>query len=206
MNDLIIRLIEGGGYWGIALLMCLENVFPPLPSEIIMGLAGIEVARGQMSGWAVVTAGSLGSLAGNWFWLWVGRSYGLARVERFVDRWGRWMTLDSATVAKLNSFFHRHGSSAIFFGRMLPNVRTMISLPAGLFRMSRLRFAIWTLAGTAIWNTALVAAGYQLGANVERIDDYTGPISLVVIGSILAIYIWRLIAWRPQKTQDSGGD
>lgn len=199
MNEFILSLVAKGGYWGVALLMALENVFPPIPSELIMGLAGIEAGKGHMNLWAVLLAGTIGSVAGNYVWYWVGRKVGLERLDHFVDRWGRWLTLDRHEVEKFNRLFHRHGASTIFFARMVPTIRTLISLPAGIFRMSRTKFLVWTFAGAGLWNVLFAGVGFQLGARVEEIDAWTGPISTGVIIVILVVYVIRVIVWRPHK-------
>ncbi|MEZ5708659.1 MAG: DedA family protein [Blastomonas sp.] len=196
MTDWIVQLIEGGGYWAIALLMCLENVFPPIPSEVIMTLGGIEAGQGQLNFWGVIASGTIGSVAGNYFWLMVGRRIGLSGMQHFVARWGRWLTLNTDDVDRLNRFFHRHGSATIFFARMLPNVRTLISLPAGLFEMPRWKFLVWTAAGTSVWNIAIGGIGYQLGSRIEEIDAITGPLSVAIIAVIVIVYVWRWLGWK----------
>ena len=202
MNDFVLTLVAKGGYWGVALLMALENVFPPIPSELIMGLAGIESGKGNMNLWMVLLAGTVGSVAGNYVWYWVGRKVGLERLDHFVDRWGRWLTLDRAEVEKFNRLFHRHGASTIFFARMVPTIRTLVSLPAGIFRMSRRKFLLWTFAGAGVWNLVFAGIGFQLGARVKEIDAWTGPISTGVIVIIVVVYLLRVIVWRPH---DEGG-
>lgn len=199
MNDLVLSLVAKGGYWGVALLMALENVFPPIPSELIMGLAGIEAGKGNLNLWAVLLAGTIGSVAGNYVWYWVGRKVGLERLDHFVDRWGRWLTLDRKEVEKFNRLFHRHGASTIFFARMVPTIRTLISLPAGIFQMSRRKFLLWTFAGAGVWNIIFAGIGFQLGARVEEIDAWTGPISTGVIVIIVVVYVLRVIVWRPDE-------
>lgn len=199
MNELVLSLVAKGGYWGVALLMALENVFPPIPSELIMGLAGIEAGKGNLNLWMVLLAGTIGSVAGNYVWYWVGRKVGLQRLDLFVDRWGRWLTLDRHEVEKFNRLFHRHGASTIFFARMVPTIRTLISLPAGIFRMSRRKFLLWTFAGAAVWNLVFAGVGFQLGARVEEIDAWTGPISTGVILIIVVVYVLRVIVWRPAE-------
>ncbi|PXW75189.1 membrane protein DedA with SNARE-associated domain [Blastomonas natatoria] len=199
MNDLVLSLVARGGYWGVALLMALENVFPPIPSELIMGLAGIEAGKGNLNLWAVLLAGTVGSVAGNYVWYWVGRKVGLERLDHFVDRWGRWLTLDRKEVEKFNRLFHRHGASTIFFARMVPTIRTLISLPAGIFQMSRRKFLLWTFAGAGVWNIIFAGIGFQLGARVEEIDAWTGPISTGVIVIIVVFYVLRVIVWRPDE-------
>jgi len=198
MNDFILNLVASGGYWGVALLMALENVFPPIPSELIMGLAGIEAGKGHINLWAVILAGTVGSVAGNYFWYAIGRSFGLKRLDHFIARWGRWFTLDHREIFRFNNLFHRHGASTIFFARMIPTVRTLISLPAGIFQMSRTKFLVWTFAGAGLWNVVFAGIGFQLGSRIEEIDRYTGPISTGVIVLIIGAYLVRVIFWRPE--------
>ena len=197
MTDFIINLVANGGYWGVALLMALENVFPPIPSELIMGLAGIEAGKGRVNLWMMILAGTIGSVAGNYFWYAIGRSFGHKRLDRFVERWGRWLTLDHREIDRFNRLFHRHGASTIFFARMIPTVRTLISLPAGIFEMSRKKFLLWTFAGAGLWNVVFAGIGFQLGSRFKDIDAWTGPISTGVIVLIALVYIVRVIYWRP---------
>ena len=132
MADWIIHLIEQGGYWGIALLMFIENVFPPIPSELIMGAGGIAVARGTMTFWPLLIAGTIGSTLGNYAWFLLGDRWGYHRLEPFVARWGRWLTMRWSDVEDASAFFQRHGQWLVFLMRFSPFLRTMISLPAGL--------------------------------------------------------------------------
>lgn len=200
MNDWIIHLVEGGGYWGIAFLMVLENVFPPIPSELIMGLGGIAVAHGRMEVLPLMVAGTLGSTAGNWCWFQLGRVLGYERLRPFVERFGRWLTLDWDGVARLVGFFQHHGQWVVFAMRFSPFMRTMISLPAGLARMSHAKFLGFTLAGTAVWNAVLVWAGWHLGQNYGRVEDYTGPVALACFVVMGAWYAWRVVTWKPRET------
>ncbi|WP_226017312.1 DedA family protein [Novosphingobium sp. FKTRR1] len=196
MNDWITHLVEGGGYWGIALLMVLENVFPPIPSELIMGLGGIAVARGRMEVLPLMVAGTLGSTAGNYVWFVIGRALGYQRLRPFVDRFGRWLTMDWPAVEALVRFFERHGQWVVFAMRFSPLMRTMISLPAGLARMGQVRFVLFTLAGTAVWNAVLVWAGWKLGQDFGRVEDYTGPVALACFVVMGVWYAWRVVTWR----------
>lgn len=198
MSSWIINLIANGGYLGIAFLMFLENVFPPIPSEVIMGIAGIQVGQGNMSFWLVILSGTLGSTLGNYVWYLLGYHYGIQRLEGFINRWGRWLTIDWEDVQKLNRLFTRHGGKIVFFFRFMPAFRTIISLPAGLFRMGHVRFLLVTAAGASIWNVILAGAGYYLGRNFEAINDYVGPISTATIAFILLFYLYRVITWKPR--------
>jgi membrane protein DedA with SNARE-associated domain len=125
----------------------------------------------------------------------LGRAMGFQRLRPFVDRWGRWLTLDWAEVEALVRFFSRHGQWVVFVVRFAPVMRTMISLPAGMAKMSWLRFTLFTLAGTSVWNAILLGAGFWLGRNFGVIDQVTGPLALAVAILVGAWYIWRVITY-----------
>ncbi|MFN4134937.1 MAG: DedA family protein [Novosphingobium meiothermophilum] len=203
MNDWIVWLIEGGGYWGIAFLMVIENVFPPIPSEVIMGLGGIAVARGRMEFWPLMAAATVGSTLGNYCWYLVGRGLGYERLRPLVDRFGRWLTMDWQDVEAIVRFFRRHGQWVVFAVRFAPFMRTMISLPAGLTRMGHVRFVMFTFAGAAIWNAVLAGAGYYLGRNFSELERFTGPVATATLAVVLAGYVWRVVRWKPK---DGGGE
>ncbi len=198
MTAWILDTIAAGGYWGIFFLMAAENIFPPIPSELIMGLGGINVATGRMLFWPLLVAGSLGSTAGNYAWFWVGRKLGYERLRPFIDRWGRWLTLEWQDVERMNAFFQRYGHWVIFVLRFSPLLRTMISLPAGLAHMGRVKFLVYTLAGTTIWNILLIGAGWYLGSRFDELSHYTGPVAVGTAVIIVAVYLWRVLTWRPR--------
>ncbi|WP_404367888.1 DedA family protein [Sphingomonas sp. MMS24-J45] len=198
MTDFILDLTAWGGYFGIFLLMVLENVFPPIPSEVIMGLGGIAVARGQMEMVPLIIAGTAGTVAGNYFWYAVGARLGYQRLRPFIDRYGAWLTLDWAHVLQLERFFHRHGQWVVFVFRFMPAFRTMVSLPAGMAQMPQGRFLLWTAAGAGIWNTGLAYAGYILGSNFRELDAYIGPAAVALTVAIVLGYLWRLLRWKPR--------
>lgn len=202
MTDWIFHLIDAGGYWGIALLMVLENVFPPIPSEIIMGIGGIRVGQGQMAMVPLLLFGTAGTTIGNYFWYLIGRTLGFHRLKPLVDRYGRWATLEWRDVEALNGLFARYGQAIVFVFRFMPALRTMVSLPAGLFRMGHVRFLLWTASGAMIWNVILAYAGYILGANFDEIDTYIGPAATVTIVLAGLFYVYRLITWRPSTVKD----
>ncbi len=198
MHDLIIDAIALGGYSGIFVLMVIENVFPPIPSEVIMGLGGVLVARGQMEFWPLLLVGSLGSTTGNYAWYWVGDKWGYRRLEPFVERHGRWLTLDFADIERAAGFFRRRGQWVVFFLRFSPFLRTVVSLPAGLSHMSLWRFLLFTFAGSAVWNAILIEGGRRLAPLIEKYETWA---SLVIVGLIvlmIAWYVWRVIRWKPR--------
>lgn len=200
MFDWITTLIEQWGYPGIALLMFLENVFPPIPSELIMPLAGFKAARGSLSLPLVIASGSAGSIAGAWVWYWIGKKLGLRGVERLARRHGRWLTMDPAEVGRASDWFHRHGGSAVLLGRLVPAVRSLISVPAGINRMSLPRFLVLSSIGTAVWTSLLVLAGYVLDAGYETVADYLNPVSNVVFALLAGWYLYRVVTFgRPAR-------
>ncbi|MFZ5747966.1 MAG: DedA family protein [Pseudomonadota bacterium] len=199
MTEWVFRIVAAGGYWGIAFLMCLENVVPPIPSELIMGLGGIAVARGDMALAPLLIAATFGTVLGNVFWYEIGRRMGVARLRPIVDRWGRWLTLDWREIERLEGYFERRGGAVVFVFRMLPTFRTMISLPAGLLAMPRWKFLLWTAAGSAIWNTVLAGAGMYLGQRFADLDRVVGPAAVVLIAAFVAWYFWRVLTWKPAE-------
>ena len=198
MHELIIRAIEQGGLVGIFLLMALENIFPPIPSEFIMGLGGVAVSRGTMDFWPLMIFGTVGSTLGNYAWYWLGDHWGRTRLEPFVERWGRWLTMEWEDVEKARGFFRRHGPWVVFVFRFTPIFRTMISLPAGLAHMGVWRFLAFTFAGAFIWNLLLVEGGRRLADWLEESQHILGWIILGFIGLALVGYLWRVVAWKPR--------
>ncbi len=196
MTEFILNLIAWGGYVGIFILMTLENVFPPLPSEVIMGFGGMAVARGDMDMTPLLIVATLGTTLGNMFWYGVGRWIGIARIRPFVERHGRWLTLTWDDVEKLDRFFRRHGLWVVFFFRFLPTFRTMISLPAGMARMGMPRFLLATFVGSAIWNAVLAYAGLLLGSQFQQLQVYVGPVAIGTSVVAAAIWAYRVVTWK----------
>ena len=200
MEDWIIRLVEWGHYWGVALLMLLETVFPPIPSEVIMTVAGVSASRGTMNLWGTIAAGTAGAMLGNWLWYWLAIKFGEARMHVFIDRYSRWLTLDWAEIERGHGLFRKHGPIIVLVARMLPTLRSLISIPAGLFGMSLRRFLVFSTIGTAGWSAALACAGYFLGSQFDDIEKWLGPLSTVIMVGILGSYVWRLARWKPSPT------
>ncbi len=198
MTDFIVSWIVWGGYLGIFLLMALENVVPPIPSEVIMGLGGIAVARGQMEMVPLLLWGTAGTTAGNVFWYEVGRRLGYARFRPFVERHGRWLTLEWEDVERLHTFFHRHGGWVIFVFRFMPTFRTLISLPAGMAGMPVWRFLLTTFLGSIIWNGVLAGAGFYLGTRYADLDRYVGPIGIALTAAAAGYWLYRVATWTPR--------
>ena len=202
MHELIIDTIARGGYWGIALLMAIENIFPPIPSEVIMGIGGVLVARGEMEFWPLLIAGTVGSTAGNYMWFWIGDKWSYRRLRPFIDRWGRWLTLDWEHIEQATGFFQRHGQWVVFFLRFSPFLRTIISLPAGLAHMSVWRFLVFTFLGAGIWNVILILAGKWLAEWLDDRQDLIGWVIGGIVALAVAGYLWRLLTWTPRAGRD----
>jgi membrane protein DedA with SNARE-associated domain len=196
MDDWIIRLVNDTGYWGVAFLMLLETVFPPVPSEVIMTVAGVSASRGNMTFTGVVASGTAGAMLGNYLWFWLAIKFGPERLARFLEKHGRWLTLHWTDVERGKKLFSKHGSIIVLVARMLPTLRSLISIPAGIFRMSRRRFLVFSTIGTAGWSAALAGAGYALGSQFAEVEKILGPLSTAVIALIVIGYIWRLVRWK----------
>ena len=199
MFDRISQLIEQTGYWGIALLMLLENVFPPIPSELIMPIAGYAAARGELDFFATVLAGTAGSLLGAGFWYYLGRTLGRDRVRRLAGRHGRWLTLTPEEVDRAVAWFGRHGAPTVFLGRLVPAVRTLISVPAGVARMSVARFVCWTTLGTGLWTSLLAGAGYVLQGAHGRVEDFLNPVTSAALAILIGWYAYRVVSFAPRN-------
>ncbi|MBV0893217.1 DedA family protein [Paracoccus sp. Z118] len=197
MFDWILSVIEGWGYPGVFALMLLENVFPPIPSEVIMPLAGYLTATGALSFIPTVLAGTAGSVVGTLLWFWLGRALGSERLKRWAARYGRWMTVSPSDIETAEGWFRRHGGAAVFLGRMVPAVRTLISVPAGIARMPMRKFLAYTIAGSLLWTLLLAGAGLLLENQYHRVADVIDPISSFVVVAVIAIYLYRVVTWKP---------
>ena len=187
----ISQILRDLGYAGVALLMLAETVFPPIPSEAILPLAGYLVEQGEFRFLTVVITATAGSVAGSVMLYEAARHGGRPFVNRFV-RVGH---LDPERLAQAEQWFARRGPWVVLFGRFVPGVRSLVALPAGLLRMPRWEYLLFTVIGSAVWNCALVGAGYALGTQWERVEDVVGPVGkplLVVLVAIGAgVLLWR---------------
>ena len=197
MSQWIIDLINQSGYLGVGFLMFLETVFPPIPSEVIMPVAGLAAARGTMDIWGVIASGTAGAMLGNYFWYLAARVIDIKRFKPLIERYGRWLTLDWHEIERAERLFGTRGWAIVFFGRMLPTLRSLVSIPAGLLHMRLLTFVIWSTIGTAGWTAALALGGFALGKRFHNIEAIIGPLSIAVIVVIVAAYVWRLLRWKP---------
>jgi len=189
----------GAGYAGIALLMFLENILPPIPSEVIMPAAGYRAAQGELSLPLAIAAGSAGSLAGAWFWYWLASRAGEERVRRWIERRGYWVGLYPSDLERSIRVFDKYGAWIVCVARMVPGVRTLISVPAGLAGMRRRVFLLSSAVGTVGWTTALAYGGFALGQEYEQLGNYLHDISAVVLMALVAWVIIRAIRIRRKR-------
>jgi len=196
MSDWVIRLIEQAGYLGVGFLMFLETIFPPIPSEVIMPVAGVAAAKGRMSlGW-VIASGTAGAMLGNIVWYLAARALGIIRLRPFIERWGRWLTIEWAEIVRAERLFGTKGWLIVGVARVLPTVRSIISVPAGLLKMRFSTFVVASTIGTAAWTSLLAGAGFLLGEHYKNIDQVIGPLSNGIMVALVAGYVWRLAKHR----------
>lgn len=187
------------GVTGVGVLMLLENIFPPIPSEVVMPWAGYAVSQGNMSFLGVVCSGSIGSFIGTVVWYYAARAIGKDRLADWIERHGAWLTIKPSDLSAVDRWFERWGASAVLLCRMIPGLRTLISIPAGFAAMSHGRFLIFTAFGTVLWTTLLAAIGFWLGDNYGNLAGPLGWVSTMVILSLFAVWLWRIFAQRAER-------
>jgi membrane protein DedA with SNARE-associated domain len=193
MDEWILDAIRSAGYVGLALLMALENILPFIPSELILPFAGFLVAERTLTMTGVIVWGSVGSTAGATAWYVLARAWGKARLHRFIDRYGRWVLLDIEDVEHAEAWFRQRQRRATFVGRLVPGVRSLISVPAGIARMPVLPFLAFTAAGATLWTTVLTVAGFLLADAYHAVGDVVGPVGTVVFALFIATLVIRRV-------------
>lgn len=196
MADWVISFIEQYGYVGIFALMVAENIFPPLPSELIMPFAGFLAAQGALHPALVVLSGAIGSLSGALAWYAAGKALGLQRLLRLAERHGRWLTVSLKDIERAEKWFVRRGPVVLVVGRLIPAVRSIIALPAGVTRFPLAAFCLWTLIGSALWCAALTAAGYVLESQFDRVGRWMNPVSTGIAITLVLTYLYRVLRHR----------
>jgi len=198
--DWVTSVVETLGYGGVAFLVALENLFPPIPSEVVLPLAGFVAAGGGSSLVGMVVAATTGSMVGAFALYGIAAAIGPVRLRALVVRHGRWFGLDEADLDRTEAWFDRRANVAVLVCRCVPLMRSLISIPAGFRRMPVLPFGMYTLIGSLVWNIALIGAGYLLGERWQQMEE---PLQLfqtavlVVIGIAVAWFVWRRIV-RPR--------
>lgn len=186
LTSIATGLINTLGHWGVFIGMVLESACIPLPSEVIMLFGGFLAAQGILNFWGVVWAGVLGNVVGSVIAFWIGANKG----RPFLQKYGKYVLFNNGHLDKADRWFSRYGEWAVFFGRILPVIRTFISLPAGIARMKFLKFLVFTLIGCIPWNIALTFLGLKLGQNWQSVEPYFRPISYAIIIAIICSIIW----------------
>jgi len=184
------RLIAAIGEWGVGLFTLLETVFPPIPSEVILPLAGFIAERGDMNIVLVIVLSTAGAWVGALILYFLGARLGEERAIRLLSKLP---LVDREDFEKASRWFSRHGRPAVFFGRLIPGVRSVISLPAGAQRMPLLTFSAFTIAGSAVWNSLLVLLGAALGTQYELLDRYANYLDYAVYAAIAVLIGWLVI-------------
>lgn len=197
MDSWVGRLIEQSGYLGVGFLMFLETVFPPIPSEIIMPLAGVHAAEGELELSLVILSGTAGAMLGNIFWYLAARALGIERLRPIIARHGKWLTVNWAEVQRAQRWMERHGIAFVLLGRLVPTVRSLVSIPAGLLKMRFRDFVIASTLGTFAWTALLAGAGFRLKSDFEQVDQFVTPLANTVLVLIVVGYVWRLFTHKP---------
>ncbi|MBH2001060.1 MAG: DedA family protein [Moraxellaceae bacterium] len=187
LEDWVLSIMEKLGYLGIAFLMFLDNVFPPIPSEIIMPSAGYTAAKGELSLIGVIIAGSIGSLLAAALLYWIGRKIPQHHLFNLIERYGKYLHISVTDLEKSLTWFEKYGHRIVFFGRMIPAVRSLISIPAGMSNMPFRKFMAYSATGTIIWTTFLAYIGYHFGENPALMSAITQRIGYIIL-SVTILY------------------
>jgi membrane protein DedA with SNARE-associated domain len=196
MIDTITDIVETVGYLGVALLVAVENVFPPIPSEVVLPLAGFVAGRGDASLVGMIVAATVGSVIGAWILYGIAAAIGPVRLHRFVVRFGRWFGIKEHDLHRAEEWFDRRSDVAVLVGRCVPLIRSIVSVPAGFRRMPFGRFTLLTTIGSLAWNAALIGAGAVLGDRWEKVGDVVGLLQgavVVAIVGLLGLFVWKKV-------------
>ncbi len=195
LSDWVTEVIDALGYVGVALLIALENLFPPIPSEIVLPFAGFVASdRGGFALIGMIIAATVGSLVGAWILYGLSAWIGRERLRRFLLRYGKWLRLTTDDVDRAEAWFDRRAVVAVLVGRCVPLIRSVVSIPAGFRRMPFGIFTLYTLIGSLVWNAVLISIGYALRDNWEDVEPALDWFQYVVLALILAAIVWFI--WR----------
>ncbi|MEW5907770.1 MAG: DedA family protein [Patescibacteria group bacterium] len=186
LASLIINIISGAGYWGIIFFMTLESACLPIPSEIIMPFSGYLVFLGRFNFWLVVLVGALGNLIGSF----IAYFLGFFEFRKILEKYGKYILISKKDLDRADKWFAKYGPEAAFFSRLLPVVRTFISLPAGIARMNIKKFVCYTFAGSFLWSLFLTYVGFKLGENWQVIQTYFHKFNIVIVIIIALGIFW----------------
>jgi membrane protein DedA with SNARE-associated domain len=193
LSDWVSDVIEAIGYLGVALLVALESVFPPIPSEVVLPFAGFYAGKGEASVVGMMLAATAGSVLGAWILYGLAAWIGPVRLRRFVIRYGRWFSVKEHDLDRAEAWFDKRAKAAVLLGRCVPLVRSIVSIPAGFRRMPLVQFTVYTAIGSLAWNVALVGAGAILGARWRKVGDVVAIFQWLVIVAAVGAVGW--FAW-----------
>lgn len=201
MAETIFNIIASQGYIGVFVLMVLENVFPPIPSEVILPFVGLSIANGTLSAVPALAAATAGSVVGTTLWFLLGRLVSVERLRRFFSCYGAYVAISAEDFESASQMFKRYQIPAVFFGRMIPTVRSVISIPAGTVHMKLAPFLFLTTLGSALWNALLMYCGYVLYQDFAAIEVYIDPVANGVILLFLFSYLAQIARfhWRRHR-------
>ena len=194
----IDNLVSHGGYAGVFLAMLVENVLQFIPSEAIMPLAGYLVFKGQLQLVPTILAGTIGTILGTVPWYWAGRLVNEERLEHLLNNHGSWLGITPGKLRKSRQWFNRYGAMVVFWGRLVPIMRTLVSIPAGMELMPWRSFLVWTSLGSLIWNALLTIAGVKLGENWEQVHSLMRPLTALAAGALVALVL--LVVFKNRST------
>lgn len=192
LGSWVIEVVYYFGYPGVAALIALSNLPLPVPSQLILPLAGFLVAQGRFSFSLVLLASTSGALAGALVPYVVGRQLGEERLRRFLRRHGRFIVVSEADLDKANGWFEHHGGEAVLVARLLPGAGSIISVPAGIEQMPLWRFVVYTVLGNGLYNAALLSLGWALGSQWYLVDEYVPILEYVVLAAAVGVLLWFL--------------
>lgn len=203
LTQFALDAIERFNYVGIGFLVALENVFPPIPSEVILPLVGFLCGQGKLMFPLVVLIATLGSVIGSMILYALGFWYGEARLRRFLGTYGKWAGMDEEDVTRANTFFAAHGGKAVFLFRLLPLGRSLISIPAGFTRMPIGPFLLYSALGSGLWNGFLIGLGWFAGDNWEQIEGYLKPFEYLGIAALALALVVFVVRRRGQVVRQT---
>ena len=206
LTDWATEIVERLGYLGVALLVAIENVFPPIPSEVVLGLAGYTASRGDAWVVGMIIAATIGSVVGAWVLYGFSAAVGPVRLRAVIIRYGAWVGFGETDLDRAESWFDRRSRSAVLVCRCVPLIRSLISIPAGFRRMPLGAFTLFTLIGSLVWNTVLITAGYLLADQWEKVLEFTEPFQTVVmvllVALLMALVVRKVVLTRRERAAE----
>lgn len=203
--DWVVSLMDTLGALGVGLAILIETVFPPIPSEFVLPLAGFSSTQGELNVWAAFIGATTGSMLGAWLLYWLGAVVGAERLRAIADR--MWLT-EGEDVDKALHWFGKYGEASILIGRVVPGVRSLVSIPAGVHRTGLLKFSVLTLVGSGVWNGVLIWLGVALGENWKTVSDvidrYSSWVYVALALAVVAFVVFLVVRDRRRKRQSSG--